>query len=100
MMEFNVQPDQLAKHAGTVADLAAEARGAAAVAELGLSGDAFGVLGQFLAAAILQASGEAKEGVARTAQTIADVNTGLLASVKAYQDIDRRHARALGGIKP
>jgi Excreted virulence factor EspC, type VII ESX diderm len=95
---FDVQIDQLLKHATTVADMAANARNAAATAQAALSGDAFGVIGQFLAAAILQASAEAKEGLTRAAQTITDVNSGLLKTAKAYHDTDQRHARFLTGI--
>jgi hypothetical protein len=87
------------KHANTVADLAADARNAASTAQAALSGDAFGIIGQFLAMAILQATGEAKEGLAKAAQTVSDVNNGLLASAKAYQDTDRRHAAFLAKIK-
>ncbi|MET0132188.1 MAG: type VII secretion target [Kibdelosporangium sp.] len=96
---FDVQIDQLLSHATTVADLANDARNAAATAQAALSGEAFGLIGQFLAAAILQATGDAKQGLAKAAQTIADVNTGLVKSARAYQEIDRRHAAFLARIK-
>lgn len=97
---FNLQIDQLLKHADTVAGLANDARAAASTAQAALSGDAFGVIGQFLATLLLQATGEAKDGIAKAAQTISDVNTGLLSTVKAYQDTDNRHANVFGRIKP
>jgi hypothetical protein len=96
---FDVEIDQLLKHATTVASLANDARSAASTAQAALSGDAFGVFGQFLAALLLQATGEAKGGMNKGAQTISDVNKGLLTTVQAYQDTDRRHALLLSGIK-
>lgn len=92
MDSFDVQIDQLLNHATTVAGLAEDARNAAATAQAVLSGDAFGLLGQFLAVAILQASTEAKDALGKAAQTVSDVNTGLLTSADAYQNTDRRHA--------
>jgi excreted virulence factor EspC (type VII ESX diderm) len=95
---FDVRIDQMLKHATTVANLASDARNAASTAQAALSGDSFGVIGQFLAALLLQATGEAKEGLNKAAQTITDVNTGLLTTAKTYQDTDRRHALRLDGI--
>jgi hypothetical protein len=98
MDSFDVQIDQLLTHANTVADLADNARNAAATAQAALSGDAFGLFGQFLAAAILQASTEAKEALGKAAQTVADVNTGLLTTANAYQGADSRHAHVFSVI--
>ena len=95
---FNVQIDQLLKHADTVAHLAGDARSAASTAQAALSGNAYGVIGQFLAALLLQATGDAKDGIGKAAQTISDVNTGLLSTVRAYQDTDRKHATVLDKI--
>jgi hypothetical protein len=92
MDSFDVQIDQLLTHATTVADLANDARNAAATAQAVLSGDAFGLFGQFLAVAILQASTEAKEALGKAAQTVADVNSGLLTTANAYQSTDHRRA--------
>jgi hypothetical protein len=93
---FNVQLDQLRQHAGTVADLAADTRTAAQTAQASLSGEAFGVIGQFLATALLDATGEAKDALADAAQTVSEVNTGLMTSAAVYQEADQRQARVLG----
>jgi Excreted virulence factor EspC, type VII ESX diderm len=96
MDSFDVQIDQLLAHATTVADLANNARSAASTAQAALGGDAFGLFGQFLAMAILQASGEAKQALGKAAQTVADVNTGLRTSAQAYTATDLRHAAVFG----
>jgi hypothetical protein len=95
---FNVHIDQLLAHADTVLQLANEARSAASTAQAALDGNAYGVIGQFLAALLLQATGEAKNGMSKAAQTISDVNTGLVSAARVYQDTDRRHATTLDRI--
>ncbi|MBP2321110.1 hypothetical protein JOF56_001495 [Kibdelosporangium banguiense] len=100
MDSFDVQIDQLLEHATTVADMANDARNAAATAQAVLSGDAFGLFGQFLAMAILQASTEAKEALGKAAQTVTDVNSGLITTANAYQSIDRRRASVFAKETP
>jgi uncharacterized protein YukE len=100
MDSFDVQLDQLLDHATTVAQLAENARSAATTAQAALGADAFGLFGQFLAMAILQATGEAKQALGKAAQTVADVNTGLRASAQAYQAVDLRHAGVFGKEQP
>jgi hypothetical protein len=95
---FNVQTDQLLKHADAVLQLANDARSAANTAQAALNGNAYGVIGQFLAALLLQATGDAKDGITKAAQTISDVNTGLLNTVKAYQHTDTKHSNVFKGI--
>lgn len=100
MDSFDVRIDQLLEHATTVAQLAENARGAAATAQSALSGDAFGLFGQFLAIALLQATGEAKQALGKAAQTVSDVNSGLRTSAGAYQATDSRHAGVFGKEQP
>lgn len=95
---FNVQIDQLLAHADTVLQLANDARSAANTAQAALNGNAYGVIGQFLAALLLQATGDAKDGMNKAAQTISDVNTGLLSTVKAYQHTDTKHSTVFNRI--
>lgn len=96
---FDVEIDKLLAHAETVATLANDARSAASTAQAALSGDSFGLIGQFLAALLLQATAEAKEGLMKAAQTISEVDNGLKTTARAYQGTDNRHASFMRRIQ-
>jgi excreted virulence factor EspC (type VII ESX diderm) len=96
---FDVEIDKLLAHADHVLKLATDARNAASTAQAALSGDSFGVIGQFLAVLLLQATGEAKQGLQKAAQTVSDVNSGLRNTARAYETTDTRHASVLRAIQ-
>jgi hypothetical protein len=96
---FDVEIDKLLAHAQTVATLAGNARTAASTAQAALSSDSFGVIGQFLATLLLQATTEAKEGLMKAAQTVSEVDNGLQTTARAYQTTDNRHSTLLRTIQ-
>jgi hypothetical protein len=96
---FDVQIDKLLAHADQVLAMANDARTAASTAQAALSSDSFGLIGAFLAALLLQATTEAREGLMKAAQTMSDVNKGLQTTAHTYQATDLRHASFMRSIK-
>jgi type IV secretory pathway TrbL component len=95
--QFSVDVAQVQQHAGTVSGLAGQVQQAAGTANAAVSGDAYGVIGQFFASAILQACGDIQGGITTAAQTMQSVSNGLKASGELYQRLDELSAAGFSG---
>jgi hypothetical protein len=92
---FDVNVNELRQHAQTVANIANLVNAACRVAQGNPSGNAYGVIGQFFAAAILSACGNVRDGIMKGAQSFMDVQNGLKAVADLYQQVDQAHAELL-----
>lgn len=93
---FNVNVQELVKHAATVATISSQVSAATGSAQ-SVSGDAFGMIGQFFAQAILGACGDVVQGITKVATSVDDVRKGIEAVAKEYQDIDSANADTFAG---
>ncbi len=96
MSGFNVNVQEMRVHARTVATLSTQVRSATGAAQA-VSGDAYGVIGQFFASAILSACGDVLQGIQKVATAIDDVRKGLEDVAKEYEQIDLGNAATFGG---
>ncbi|RLK54961.1 type VII secretion target [Actinokineospora cianjurensis] len=97
MSGFDINLGEVRAHAGTVATISNEVNGALKIAQATVSGNAYGAIGSFFAAAIALASADVREAITKTAKAYSDVQDGLRAVVADYQEIDDAHARVFGG---
>src|SRR5881398_2676006 len=91
---FNVTVTEVRKHSDTVQQIAAVVGAARAAAAPSVGDGAYGLVGQFFAAAITAAAGSVLDGIKTAAQSVDDVRTGLRDTAADYERIDRVHARA------
>lgn len=94
---FSVNVAEVRSHATTVGTLAGQVREATTAAQTSVSGDAYGLIGQFFASAIIEACGTGQEGFAKAAQTVDQMRDGLNATAELYQGIDQSNATGLNG---
>jgi hypothetical protein len=92
---FDVNVSELRKHAQTVAAISQLVNSACRTAQSSPSGNAYGVIGQFFAAAMLAACGNVRDGITKGAQSFMDVQNGLKAVADLYHQVDQAHAELL-----
>lgn len=95
--QFSVDVGQVHQHASTVSGLAGQVQQAATTANSAVSGDAYGVIGQFFASAVLQACGDIQGGIGTAAQTMQSMSNGLRATGELYQRLDELGASGFQG---
>lgn len=95
MSGFDVDLGELRSHASTVATISTQVGAACRAARSSVTGDAYGVVGQFFAAAMILASDEIRDGIARAAGVLHDVRDGLAAVADLYEELDEAHAQLL-----
>ncbi|OLR89898.1 type VII secretion target [Actinokineospora bangkokensis] len=93
---FNVNVPELVSHARTVANISHQVQAVTSSAQA-VNGDAFGVIGQFFAQAVIGACGDVVQGIVKVATSVDDVRKGLEAVAKTYSDIDAANAGTFAG---
>ncbi|WP_156757597.1 type VII secretion target [Actinokineospora pegani] len=93
---FNVNVQELVGHAKTVATISNQVNAATGSAQA-VSGDAYGMIGQFFAQAIMGACGDVAQGIVKVATSVDDVRKGIEAVAKQYSDIDAANANTFAG---
>lgn len=89
---FDINVGEVRAHCSTVATLSSQVNSAGGPAQASVHDNAYGVIGQFFAAAIMLASDDARDGILRAARSLTDVHSGLTAVVDAYQQVDQARA--------
>lgn len=89
---FNVVVGEVRAHARTVTTVASRVRSASGGAQDSVGGGAFGLIGEFFAAAVTQACAELREVGDRASRTVDQVQVGLSQVADAYQAVDEGHA--------
>jgi hypothetical protein len=97
--QFSVDVAQVQEHASTVSGLAGQVQQAANTANSAVSGDAYGVIGQFFASAILQACGDIQGGIGTAAQTMQTMSNGVRAAGELYERLDQLSASGFTGTE-
>lgn len=90
---FNVDVAEVRAHAGTVATLSNQVNATTRIASASVTDNAYGLIGQFFAAAIMAASDQVRDGILRAARSMRDVQAGLEAVADLYQQVDETRAR-------
>lgn len=90
---FNVNVDEVRAHASNVATLSTQVSSATRTAAASVTDNAYGLVGQFFAVAIMAASDQVRDGILRAAQSLREVQAGLDAVADLYQQVDDSRAR-------
>ncbi len=94
---FNVSPEEIRAHAGTVDQLTQRMLSATNTADPSLSTDAFGVFGSFLAQFLLKTAGSSQDILGQAAETVADMCQGLREVAELYENVDLDNAFGFTG---
>jgi hypothetical protein len=92
---FHVNAGEVRVHSSTVATISTQVSSACGTAQASVNDNAYGLIGQFFAAAIMLASDQVREGILKAAKSLNDVQTGLDAVADLYQRVDETHAQVL-----
>jgi hypothetical protein len=94
---FNVNPEEIRAHAGTVDQLTQRMLSATNTADPSLSTDAFGVFGSFLAQFLLKTAGSSQDILGQATETVADMCQGLKEVADLYENVDLDNAFGFTG---
>lgn len=97
--DFTVNVGEVRVHSSTVASLSSQVNSACGSAQASVHGDAYGMIGQFFAAAMMLASDQVRDGILKAAKSFLDVHTGLIAVADLYQEVDQRHAELMRMVR-
>jgi hypothetical protein len=92
---FNVNVGEMRVHSSTVATLSSQVSSASQTAQASVHDNAYGLIGQFFAAALMMASDQVRDGILKAAKSFSDVQAGLTAVTNLYQQVDQAHADLL-----
>jgi hypothetical protein len=90
---YDVDVGEVRAHSATVATISNQVGSACGTAQASVHDNAYGMIGQFFAAAMMLAGDQARDGILKAAQSFADVRSGLSAVADLYQQVDVAHAR-------
>ncbi|HEX3779435.1 MAG TPA: type VII secretion target [Pseudonocardiaceae bacterium] len=93
---FQVEPNQLRAHAGTVGDVASGLSDAAGGGG-GLTDNALGTFVQFLTAGLQDATNKTTASIAHASSAVGNVRAGLVDTADRYQGTDQDNAGRLNG---
>lgn len=96
---FDVNVGEVRAHSSTVATISSQVNSACTAAQSSVHDNAYGMIGQFFAAAIMLASDQVREGILRGVQSFMDVHNGLRAVADLYQQVDETHAQLLSLVR-
>jgi hypothetical protein len=96
---FTVHTGEVRSHAATVSTISNQVSSACGAAQASVGGNAYGMIGQFFAAAMMLAGDQVREGIMKGAQSFMDVSTGLRSVAELYQQVDEAHAQLLSLTK-
>jgi hypothetical protein len=89
---FEVNVGEVRAHSATVATLSSQVNSACQTAQASVHDNAYGVIGQFFASALMGASDQVRDGILKAAKSFMDVKSGLDSVANLYQQIDKAHA--------
>jgi len=89
---FHVNVAEVRAHSSTVATISSQVSAACQTAQASVHDNAYGVVGQFFAAALMMASDQVRDGILKAAKSFVDVKTGLDAVANRYQQVDQARA--------
>lgn len=92
---FDVNVGEVRVHSSTVATLSTQVQSACGAAQASVHGNAYGMIGQFFAAALMLAGDQARDGILTAARSFMDVRAGLNAVADLYQQVDETHAELM-----
>jgi hypothetical protein len=92
---FNVDVGEVRAHSSTVATISSQVNSACQTAQASVHDNAYGVIGQFFAAAIMLAGDQVRDGSLKAAKSFSDVKSGLDAVANAYQQVDQARAELM-----
>jgi hypothetical protein len=92
---FDVNVGEVRVHATTVATLSTEVQSACGTSQGGMHNDAYGMIGQFFAAALILASDQVRDGILSAARSFMDVQKGLSDVADLYQQVDETRAQVM-----
>lgn len=92
---FNVNVGEVRVHSSTVATISSQVNSACQTAQASVHDNAYGVIGQFFAAAIMLASDQVRDGFLKAAKSFLDVKSGLDAVANTYQQVDEARAELM-----
>jgi len=95
MTSFEVDPDQLHGHAGSVGDVADQLSAIGGRLPSGLADLALGLFAQFLASGLQGAMTQVANTVTDASSSVAELSTGITRTAAAYQDTDDTNAANL-----
>ncbi|MEU7475424.1 hypothetical protein AB0A63_05525 [Lentzea sp. NPDC042327] len=89
MSQFNLDLDELRRHAASVERLTDRMRKATETCDPGaLTTEAFGVFAGFLASHILKTAGLSQDGLGKAANSLMDMGIGLKETIEQYEQVD------------
>jgi uncharacterized protein YukE len=89
---FDVDPDQLHGHAGSVGDVADQLSAIGGRLPSGLADLALGVFAQFLASGLQGAMTQVANTVTDASSSVAELSTGITRTAASYQSTDETNA--------
>lgn len=95
MTSFDVDPDQLHGHAGSVDDVADQLSAIGGRLPSGLADLALGLFAQFLASGLQGAMTQVANTVTDASSSVAEMSTGLTRAAAGYQYTDETNATNL-----
>jgi uncharacterized protein YukE len=93
MTHFDIDPEQLHGHAGSVGDVADQLSAIGGRLPSGLADAALGVFAQFLASGLQGAMTQVANTVTDASSSVAELRTGITRTAAAYQRTDETNAR-------
>ena len=96
---FQVDADQVRRHAGTVGDLAGQLSAVAGALTGGLGDHALGGFAQFLTAGLGDAMTRTAAALGHAASTVDDMGAGLERAAEEYRGTDDDHAGRLEDLR-
>jgi hypothetical protein len=95
MTSFDVDPDQLYGHAGTVGDVADQLSAIGGRLPSGLADLALGPFAQFLASGLQDAMTRVANTITDASSSVAEMSTGLTRTASHYEHTDETNATNL-----
>jgi Excreted virulence factor EspC, type VII ESX diderm len=96
---FEVNLSEMQQHAAKVAQIANQVNTAMRIATAAVNGGSYGVIGQFFAMALIAACGDVRDAIMKAVKSFTDVQAGLKAVEKAYNEVDKTHAELMQLLK-
>jgi len=100
MTSFDVDPQQLYGHAGSVGDVADQLSTVGGRLPSGLTDLALGLFGQFLAAGLQGAMTKVANSITDASSSVAEMSTGISRTATGYQHTDDTNATNLNREYP
>lgn len=100
MTRFDVDPDQLYRHSGSVGDVADQLSAIGGRLPSGLADLALGLFAQFLASGLQGAMTHVANTITDASSSVAEMSTGITRTAVGYQHTDESNATNLSREYP